>query len=68
MNCLVDFFFASLKVSYNFFAMLLDSSIWFEEHSGSVGRVLDSLVKVFSIIPDFRILRLTFHRKSASKC
>ena len=25
-------------------------------------------VKVFRIIPDFRILRLTFHRKSASKC
>ena len=26
-----------------------------------------SLVKVFRIIPEFRILRLTFHRKSASK-
>ena len=25
-------------------------------------------VKVFSINPEFRILRLTFHRKSASKC
>ena len=25
-------------------------------------------VKVFSIIPEFRISRLTFHRKSASKC
>ena len=25
-------------------------------------------VKVFRIIPQFRILRLTFHRKSASKC
>ena len=25
-------------------------------------------VKVFRIIPKFRILRLTFHRKSASKC
>ena len=25
-------------------------------------------VKVFRIIPEFRILRLTFHRKSASKC
>ena len=25
-------------------------------------------VKVFRINPDFRILRLTFHRKSASKC
>ena len=24
-------------------------------------------VKVFRIIPEFRILRLTFHRKSASK-
>ena len=25
-------------------------------------------VKVFRIIPEFRVLRLTFHRKSASKC
>ena len=25
-------------------------------------------VKVSGIIPEFRILRLTFHRKSASKC
>ena len=25
-------------------------------------------VKIFRIIPEFRILRLTFHRKSASKC
>ena len=25
-------------------------------------------VKVFKINPEFRILRLTFHRKSASKC
>ena len=32
-------------------------------------RVLLSIwVKVFRIIPEFRILRLTFHRKSASKC
>ena len=27
-----------------------------------------SWVKVFRIIPEFRILRPTFHRKSASKC
>ena len=25
-------------------------------------------VKVFRIVPEFRILRLTFHKKSASKC
>ena len=25
-------------------------------------------VEIFRIIPEFRILRLTFHRKSASKC
>ena len=25
-------------------------------------------IKVFRINPEFRILRLTFHRKSASKC
>ena len=30
--------------------------------------VLNIWVKVFRIIPEFRILRLTFHRKSASKC
>ena len=30
--------------------------------------VLISWVKVFMIIPEFRILRLTFLRKSASKC
>ena len=29
---------------------------------------LKAWVKVFRIIPEFRILRLTFHRKSASKC
>ena len=28
----------------------------------------DTWVKVFRIIPEFRISRLTFHRKSASKC
>ena len=27
-----------------------------------------SVVKVFRINPEIRILRLTFHRKSASKC
>ena len=27
-----------------------------------------SWMKVFRIIPEFRILRLTFHRKSAAKC
>ena len=25
-------------------------------------------VEVFRIFPEFRVLRLTFHRKSASKC
>ena len=29
---------------------------------------LKSWMKVFRIIPEFRILSLTFHRKSASKC
>ena len=29
---------------------------------------IHSWVKVFRINPEFRILRLTFHRKSASKC
>ena len=27
-----------------------------------------SWLKIFRIIPEYRILRLTFHRKSASKC
>ena len=31
-------------------------------------QVKGTWVKVFRIIPDFRILRLTLHRKSASKC
>ena len=31
-------------------------------------KVRSSWVKVFRIISEFRILRLTFHRKSASKC
>ena len=30
--------------------------------------IMSKWVKVFRIIPEFRILRLTFHRKSASKC
>ena len=29
---------------------------------------IDINVKVFRIFPEFDILRLTFHRKSASKC
>ena len=34
-----------------------------EEKKGCLG-ILPSWVKVFSIIPEFQILRLTFHRKS----
>ena len=30
--------------------------------------IISAWVKVFRSIPEFRILRLTFHRKSASKC
>ena len=30
--------------------------------------IMATCVKVFRINPEFRILRLTFHRKSASKC
>ena len=30
--------------------------------------LLITWVKVFRIVPEFRILRLTFHRKSASIC
>ena len=33
----------------------------------SLDQPIRSWVKVFRIIPEFRILRLTFHRKSASK-
>ena len=35
---------------------------------GTCFTLLDSLVKVFRIIPEFRILRLTFHTKSVTKC
>ena len=31
-------------------------------------KIFYAWVKVFGIFPEFRILRLTFHRKSASKC
>ena len=40
-------------------------------HIQQVNRYSDETiawVKVFRINPEFRILRLTFHRKSASKC
>ena len=33
-----------------------------------VNPLLTAWVKVFRFIPEFRILRLTFYRKSASKC
>ena len=33
-----------------------------------VRTIIHAWVKVFRIIPEFRILLLTFHRKSASKC
>ena len=39
------------------------SAKWLRILSGDI-----TWVKVFRIIPEFRILRLTFHRKSASKC
>ena len=37
--------------------------------AGLLGSLVPTVpwVKVFRIIPEFRILRLTFHRKSASK-
>ena len=30
--------------------------------------IMEAWVNVFRIIPEFRIMRLTFHRKSAPKC
>ena len=44
-----------------------DNAIRQKVLSGSVLRI-NSWVKVFRIFPEFRILRLTFHRKSATKC
>ena len=39
------------------------------QYFNSIGlRRIKRLVKVFRIVPEFRILRLTFQRKSASKC
>ena len=35
---------------------------------GGKGLDIESMGEGFRIIPEFRILRLTFHRKSASKC
>ena len=36
--------------------------------AAAAAAVLTTWVNVFRIIPEFRILRLTFHRKSTSKC
>ena len=38
------------------------------DHLSEVLLLILLWVKVFRIIPEFRILRLTFYRKSASKC
>ena len=39
------------------------------ELSGAIDMTkVSACTKVFRINPEFRILRLTFHRKSASKC
>ena len=40
----------------------------FQLHALLIQRPVNAWVKVFRIIPEFRILGLTFHRKSASKC
>ena len=37
-------------------------------YSPNVNEVIKAWVKVFRIILEFRILRLTYHRKSASNC
>ena len=39
-----------------------------EDIPSFVQSTMGETVKVFRINPEFRILRLTFHRKSASKC
>ena len=44
----------------------LDESDDAQSYQGN--HVIILWVKVFRSIPEFRILRLTFHRKSASKC
>ena len=48
----------------------IETAIRFEapNYRKEVMDFLCPLVKVFRINPEFRILRLTFHRKSASKC
>ena len=38
-----------------------------QSQSSEIGALV-SWVKIFRIIPEFRILRLTFYEKSASKC
>ena len=52
-------------ISPNYTEMILGwslSKLFKDDHFHSIW------VKVFRIIPEFSILRLTFHRKSASKC
>ena len=45
----------------------LSKTLYWLLSTGSIPEDLSSWVKVFRIIPEFRLLRLTFHRKSAPK-
>ena len=63
---------SSMQSEIKIFHTFGDSVEWCSEVSIKLQIILFlwpfTWVKVFRINPEFRILRLTFHRKSASKC
>ena len=56
----------ALKLISNWYAFYVN--LVFVKALGKRITVFNAWMKVFRIVPEFRILRLTFHRKSASKC
>ena len=65
-------FFSSAGYSSDVFSTSYSSGCGREYHKPNVpffqvGLITSTWVNVFRIIPEFSILRLTFHRKSASK-
>ena len=47
--------------------VILRKPYWYLSILISTAYIKTAWMKVFKIIPEFRILRLTFHRKSAAK-
>ena len=63
---LPNIFYISLNTVFSILVhdiIILPNAISYDK-----SQFLMTWVKVFRIIPEFRILRMTFHRKSSSKC